>query len=667
MINSKTLSLAKNLDKLLFLVAILFTTPISAENLPLASDLKPISSPSITTTPIQQASLPFNRPSQKEIEQMKRELEDLIHRVESTLITVEAKQVRYNTPMTAVADYMLKNPPKSNVTNKENKSNQSFSNNKASEAIANARQVLQDFPTLALQNYSQARQIWLDARRNLWDSYPVDRHFAQPEVRAMWVDRGTIVKAKSKQDLAPLFDRMAESGINTVFLETVNSSYPIYPSRVAPEQNPMTKGWDPLQASIELAHERGMELHAWAWIFAAANQGHNRILGQPENYLGPVLSRNPSWVLKDQNGAVFNRTPGFKKAFFDPANPQVRNYLLALLEEIATNYDVDGIQLDYIRYPFQDGITKQQFGYTNVSQELFKQTYGIDPKNIKPSSPLWSQWTGFRIRQITSFVSESSQRLKAKRPNLVISTAVFPIERRERLSVLQQNWEDWIDQGYVDMMLLMTYALHTGSFEDRTKSVYEFSAKNSSLIIPGIRLLNVPNAEAFDQMQSVRNMPSGGFALFAAENFNPALGTMFKQTQGNSTEMKEPLPHRQPFQSAVSRYEALQKEWNFMLLNHQMTIDPRFLKEWSQQADQLGDRLKNLAQNPTSNNLIIAQKELSSLKMKLPNYLGKYKQQQPLQLDTWMNRLITLENLLQYGERTIIANQIKNNNISTIK
>lgn len=668
MINTKTVSLHKIVQKLLLLGGILSSSAVYAQNLPSAADLKPVWTPSVTTEKKSpsQASLPFNSPSSKEIQQMVRELEDLIHRVESTLITAEAKQLRYDGPMTAVADYVLKNPPKSNIKNKENKNNVRFSSNKASEAIANGRQVAKDFPNLALQNYSQARQTWLDARRSLWDNYPVDRHFAQPEVRAMWLDRGTIVKAKSKKDLAPLFDRMAESGINTVFFETINSSYTIYPSRVAPEQNPMTRGWDPLQASIELAHERGMELHAWAWIFAAANQGHNRILGQPENYLGPVLSRNPSWVLKDQNGGVFNRTPGFKKAFLDPANPNVRRYLLALLDEIATNYDVDGIQLDYIRYPFQDKITKQHFGYTDASRNLFKQSYGIDPKNIKPNSPAWSQWTGFRIRQITSFVSESSQRLKAKRPDLVISAAVFPIETRERLSVLQQHWEDWIYNGSVDMMVLMTYALNTGSFEDRTQSVHEFSGKNPSLIIPGIRLLNVPNAEAFDQMQSVRNMPSGGFALFAAENFNSGLGTMFKQTQGNATEIKEPLPHRQPFQTAVVRYQALQKEWNFMLLNHQMTTDSRSLKEWANQADQLGDRLKQLGENPTTNNLILAQKELSSLKMKLPKYLGKYKQQQPLQLDTWMNRLITLENLLQYGERTVIANKVPNNNsIST--
>ncbi|WP_017293949.1 glycoside hydrolase family 10 protein [Geminocystis herdmanii] len=660
MIKLQQVGLSKNWQKLLLLLGIFSNSPVLAQN---TSSLNNFNSNVIQAENIQ-ASRKVNKISQREIEQMVTELQDLIYRVESTLITAEAKQRKYTQPMSSIVDHVLKNPPKSNSLTKENKITPGYSNNLASQAIANAKIVAQDFPNLALQDYGKARQTWLDARRSLWDNYPVDRPFAQPEVRAIWLDRGTIVKAKSKEDLKPLFDRMAESGINTVFFETVNASYPIYPSRVAPEQNPMTKGWDPLQASIELAHERGIELHAWAWIFAAANQGHNRLLGQDENYLGPVLSRNPSWVLKDKQGQVFNRTPGFKKAFFDPANPQARRYIMALLEEIATNYDVDGIQLDYIRYPFQDSMTKQQFGYTDVSRALFKENYGIDPIKLTPASPAWSQWTGFRIKQISSFVAEASQRLKQKRPDLIISTAVFPMERKERLFTLQQHWEDWIHSEWVDMMVLMTYALYTGNLEERTQGVYEFSYKNSSLIIPGIRLLNVPNSEAFDQLQSIRNMPSGGFALFAAENFNTGLQAMFKHTQGTPQEVAEPLPHRQPFQSALVRYQALQKEWNFMLMNHQISIaprafgiEPRYLKEWSKQADQLHDRFKQLAQNPTEENLELTKKELTALTTKLPNYLAQHKKQQPQQVQTWQNRLITLDNLLQYGERTVIANR----------
>lgn len=593
----------------------------------------------------------INQVSSPEIEQMMSDLSALIHRVESTLITAEAQNTKHNISMSAVAQELAKYRRVANVSNvnyTETKANVRYSNNRAFTAIASAQRLLQDFPTLARQDFNQARQMWLEARRQLWDNYPVDRPFAQPEIRAVWFDRGTIVKAKSKEDLKPLFDRMAEAGINTIFFETVNASYPIYPSRVAPEQNPMTKGWDPLQAAIELAHERNMELHAWAWIFAAANEGHNRILGQEDNYLGPVLARNPSWVLKDQNGAVFNRTPGFKKAFFDPANPYVRNYLYALLEEIATNYNVDGIQLDYIRYPFQDSHSRQTFGYTPASRHFFKETHGVDPNNIQKSSPAWSVWNGFKIRQIDTFVAEVSQGLKKKRPDLIISAAVFPMDRNERLNVLQQHWEEWIYSGWVDVVTLMTYALDTGSFEARTQSIQELAGRNSSLIIPGIRLLSVPETETFDQVQSIRNMPTAGYALFAAENLRPRLEKMFEQTQGTTA---NPIPHRQPFHSARDRYEALKREWIFLLVNNQINLDPAYLQQWSEQADKLGDRFSTLAENPSQSNLQALQKDLSTFKVRFNTYLAKHKQENPQQVTNWTNRLTTLESLLRYGER----------------
>lgn len=589
--------------------------------------------------------------SPQEIQAMVTELQALIYRVKSTLITAESRQIEEKS-LSAIAQKLLKN--RDYLAN-NTKTTLPYGNNRAYEAIAFAEQVVREFPNLAQQDYYQARRMWLDARRKLWDRYPIDRNFATAETRAIWLDRGTIVKAKSKQDLVPLFDRMAEAGINTVFFETVNSSYTIYPSRIAPEQNPMTRGWDPLQASIELAHERGMELHAWTWIFAAANQGHNRLLRQPENYLGPVISRNPSWVLKDQNGAVFNNTPGFKKAFFDPAHPGVRNYLSALLEEIATKYDVDGIQLDYIRYPFQDNHTRQHFGYTEASSNLFTQTYGIDPKSLTPSSPNWSMWTGFRTQQVNSFVSEISQRLKEKRPELIISAAVFPMDTRQRLKVLQQHWEEWMYSEWVDMIVLMTYALDTGSFESRTESVHSLGGKNASLIIPGIRLLNVPDTETFDQVQLIRNMPSGGFALFAAENFNGTLGKMLQQTQGNISDTPLPIPHRHPFVSVFNRYEALKQEWVFLLSHNLITIDATYLPQWAKDADKLSDSFQALAENPTSANLATAKKDLSNFKVKFDRYLAKHQQKHPHQMQTWVNRLKTLDNLLKYGEKTIAS------------
>lgn len=586
--------------------------------------------------------------SNGEIEQMMAELSALTHRVENTLIKGEAQEAKYDQPMAETIAQM--NQIASKNVAKTTPSNFRFDNTRAHQAVIQAQELLKNFPQLAKTNFGGARQQWLNARRDLWQNYPTDRNFAQPEVRAMWVDRGTIVKAKSKADLVPLFDRMAEAGINTVFFETINAGYPIYPSTVAPQQNPMTRGWDPLQASIELAHERKMELHAWAWIFAVANQGHNRLLGLPNNHLGPVLSRHPSWALKDKNGNMFNRTPGFQKAFVDPANPEVRRYLQRVLREIAQNYNVDGIQFDYIRYPFQDSLTKQQYGYTDSARWLFKQKYGVDPQTLTSSSPLWSQWAKFRIEQVDSFVIETSQQLKDIKPNLTISTAVFPMERNKRLWTLQQNWESWIANNSVDLMVLMTYALDTGSFENRVQSVNDYSLTSNSLILPGIRLLKVPHAEALDQMQLLRNLPSSGFALFASEHFDQDLERILVQTQGRNGTKTPPIPHRQPFATAAVRYRALQQEWNFLLLNDKININPSALQDWATSADTLRNDLDMLAKSPNTQNLQQAKRSLVDLRNSFPTYLQQHNMNNVPQGRSWSNRLITIENLLNYGE-----------------
>ena len=295
----------------------------------------------------------------------------------------------------------------------------------------------------------------------------IARNTHQTEIRSIWLDRETIVNAGSYEGLAQIFERYRSAGINTVFVETGNAGYPIYPSEVAPEQNPLTKHWDPLQAAVELGHAYDIEIHAWVWLFAAGNEAHNAIIGQPSDYPGPLLSARPDWAGFDNHGNLI--IPGQNKTFLDPANPEVRQYLLDLLGEIATQYDVDGIQLDYVRYPFQDPLANRTFGYGAAAREQFQRLTGVDPLTIparnggdRRLARLWSQWTDFRAQQISTFVSAASRQLRRQRPDLTLSAAVFADDTYKRHHDLQQDWEDWADQGLVDWIVLMSYARNTG-------------------------------------------------------------------------------------------------------------------------------------------------------------------------------------------------------------
>ena len=356
------------------------------------------------------------------------------------------------------------------------------------------------------------------------------RRLPQPAIRSIWLDRETIVDAGSHQGLAKVFERFKAAGINTVFVETVNAGYPIYPSNVAPEQNPLISGWDPLQAAVDLGKAYNMEVHAWVWIFAAGNQAHNRLVGKPTSYPGPILATNPDWAGYDNHGNQI--IPGQTKTFLDPANPEVREYLHNLLGEIVSHYDVDGIQLDYIRYPFQDPNANRLFGYGTAAREKFERYTGVDPINLSPNSSdqrmrrLWGQWTAFRIEQVTSFVSEVSSRLHRRKPDLYISAAVFAEGTHKRQQELQQDWEDWAEQGLVDWIVLMSYANNTQRFEDLVRPWVVESSFRNARVIPGIRLLNLPVAAAFDQLQLLSNLTADGYALFAADNLNGEVQSM---------------------------------------------------------------------------------------------------------------------------------------------
>lgn len=521
-------------------------------------------------------------------------------------------------------------------------------------AIAIARQVLQNFDQLLqAQNYAAARKQWVEARQLLWQNYPKEGQRIGAEIRAVWLDRGTIVAARSEQGLVAVFDRLAAAGINTIFFETLNAGYTIYPSQVAPQQNPLIVGWDPLQSAVKLAHERGMELHAWIWVFATGNKRHNTLIGQQSSYPGPVLSAHPDWANIDNKGRRQHINDG--KFYLDPANKEARSYLLGIVNEIASRYQVDGLQLDYIRYPFQDDNAGFTYGYGVAARQQFQQLTGTDPVKISPSDGnLWRQWVEFKTNQINTFVSEVSQLLRRNYPRTILSVAVFPHPESQRIYKIQQNWEVWARQGIVDLIVPMTYALDTNRLQRITEPLAKEQMLGSALIAPSVKLLTLPEVVAIDQIQALRDLPTGGYAIFAVESISSGMQGFFNRTQGGrvrSASASEPIPYRQPFAAAVSRYTALKQEWSFLLASNQLRMSESELKVLQSRSEELAIALSKLAASPTAENLTIAKRLLASFESQFQSLMRLHSAENSYQVQTWQNRLDSLEMLLRYGER----------------
>lgn len=143
---------------------------------------------------------------------------------------------------------------------------------------------------------------------------------------------------QQKRELTQMLDRLKRIRINTVLLQTRIRGTVIYPSNLEPwdgcvsGQPGRSPGYDPLRFAIDECHKRGMELHAW-------------VVTLPLGKWNGAGCRN----MRNKYPKLIRRIG--EDGFLNPEQPQTGDVIASVCEEIVRKYDVDGIHLDYIRYP----------------------------------------------------------------------------------------------------------------------------------------------------------------------------------------------------------------------------------------------------------------------------------------------------------------------------
>lgn len=244
--------------------------------------------------------------------------------------------------------------------------------------------------------------------------------------------------------------RIKAAGIDNVFIETYFHGRTIFPSKTMEsygfvKQNEKFEGIDPLKVWIKYAHKNNIKVHIWFETFYVGIQ-------RPETNAGNILAVKPSWANKTKRNYNINApTPSISEHngfFIDPANPEVQDFLLSLITEIIDNYKVDGINLDYIRYPQAVSVSDiNSWGYTEFARNEFKTIYGKDPVELTVSDPLWMKWCEYRRSKVTYFVSRVGALGREK--GTYISAVIFP-DRLSALNTKQQDWRTWSTRGYVN-------------------------------------------------------------------------------------------------------------------------------------------------------------------------------------------------------------------------
>lgn len=278
--------------------------------------------------------------------------------------------------------------------------------------------------------------ITTHAQTNLSDY--LTKRMPKRETRAVWLTTlanldwpKTYVRSaesieQQKQELIDILDKYQKANINTVLLQARVRAATIYPSDIEPWDRCITGiegrapgyGYDPLAFAVTECHKRGMELHAW---IATIPVGAKNSLG--------------CRTLKQKGFRIRNYATG---SYLDPADPSVAPYLASICGEIVRKYDVDGINLDYIRYPdgwprpsYRDGDTPddRRSNITTIVRAIHDEV-----KSIKP----WVKMSCSPIGKHADLARYSSKNFNA----------------HDRVS---QEAQEWLKLGLMDQLYPMQY------------------------------------------------------------------------------------------------------------------------------------------------------------------------------------------------------------------
>lgn len=254
------------------------------------------------------------------------------------------------------------------------------------------------------------------------------------EVRAVWLTTlfgldwphtkadSPLAVRRQKQELLTILDKCRAANINTILFQSVVRASTVYPSAICPWDACMTgtagrsPGWDPLAFAVSECHKRGMEIQAW---IVAVPVGHN------DGYAAKRLKARGYKLLKFEGDS-----------YLDPGASSSANLIASLAREVTTHYDIDGVHLDYIRYP---------------------------EAMPRPKTQYIADW---RRGRITEIVREVHDAVKAEKPWVKVSCSVIGKyadmprysshnwNARDRVS---QDVRLWLLTGLVDEIYPMMY------------------------------------------------------------------------------------------------------------------------------------------------------------------------------------------------------------------
>ena len=331
--------------------------------------------------------------------------------------------------------------------------------------------------------------------------------------RAMWYR----AYEKSDAEVRDTVKKLAALNVNALYLETFYDGYFIgYMDLDGVEHSPNNGGYDALEGFVRICHEYGIEVHAWCENFFTGYLNNDGTLSSP------VLQKFSDKLLMDSEGNEFyyyNEKATF--VFLNPNDTQCRKFVLNVYREILENYDIDGLHLDYIRFP-ELNYGKYDYGYNEDIIKAFSKETGIkeDPRTFAKGSEEMTKWISFRCGIINSFVKEVFDLVCKNSPETWLSCAVYP-DRDYAVNSIFQDVKMWVNNGWIDEVFSMTYS-GENTFVSQNAAGYKEICKGNCFYSAGLAaFMDTSKLNFAYQLTEVSSAGADGVAVFALSNISP--------------------------------------------------------------------------------------------------------------------------------------------------
>jgi uncharacterized lipoprotein YddW (UPF0748 family) len=327
------------------------------------------------------------------------------------------------------------------------------------------------------------------------------------EARAVWNHSGT---GAYPGDWDRSARELARNGLNMILPNMLWGGLAHYPSDVLPRSETFRKYGDQIAQCVAAAKKYHLEVHVW--------KVHYNLAGAPPEFIERMRREQRTQV----------SAQGRPVDWLCPSDPENRRLEVQSLLEVAGRYPVDGLHMDYIRYP--DGYCC----YCDGCRRRFEVDSGRPvlhwPADCYAGARK-DEYNDWRVRQITCLVADIHRELKKLRPELKLSAAVwggYPDCRRW----VAQDWPAWIRAGYLDFVCPMDYTDDPRQFSDWVRQQMKL-AEGRIPVYPGIGATASSSGLSADgvvgQVGCARKSGAGGFSIFnfdhaTAQSILPGLG-----------------------------------------------------------------------------------------------------------------------------------------------